>query len=197
MRAGRWSLGSQWRKHRWKAEKEMTDLMNSGHKLNYKEQPVWMFSYKTDHSRTKARWSPHSNWWQDPSKWESMTSVTREKPLISKNSGCLYAGSKLNYEKGCVLLLPAQQRVPGLLPSKHQSVVSGTGALSITGRFPLSPEVQKSWKIDLVSSTCEKKEVFHAGGHDLACYSNPGKWDCACCSQRNISACGWTHQGWQ
>lgn len=142
MRAGRWSLGSRWRKHRWKAEKEMTDSMNSGHKLSYKEQPVCLFSYKTDRSRTKGRWSPHSTWWQDPSKWESMTSVTREKSPISKNSGCFYAGSKLNCQQGCVLLLPPQKRVPGLLPPKHQSAVSRMGALGIKGRFPLSPEVQ-------------------------------------------------------
>lgn len=40
----------------------------------------------------------------------------------------------------------------------------------------------------------EKKEVFHVGGQDLVCYSNPGKIDCTCHSQRDIRAYAWMQQ---
>lgn len=55
----------------------------------------------------------------------------------------------------------------------------------------------KSWKIDLggVPDMHEKKEVFHAGGQDLVCYSNLRR-DCTCQSQRDITAYAWTQQDW-
>lgn len=158
MRACRGSLGSWWRKHCWKAEEEMTDLMNSGHKLNYKEQSVSMFSYKDDHSRTKARQSLHCLWWQNPSNpgWQmasgkSLWPVERVAAFLQQRTEPL--------EQGYVLLPPGKR-----VPSFYSQIIQ---ALSLEGNLHKKQVVtvnngSKSWKIDLGAALDmhEKREVF-------------------------------------